>query len=151
MKVIFAIISLYLIYTLFRYCTSLVLLLRNKFYTEFLFKKIDILFKQRYNLIEKFLPNDKFAELTQAKSLSDELINIDRKIALNYLLENMITENSQPEFIQYKSLTEEIAILAKEYNKYAEKLKQNTEIYPASFLARLMNIKSVDFIKTTKI
>ena len=151
MKVIFAIISLYLIFTLLKYCTSLISLLKNRFYTDLLFKKIDILFKKRYDYIEKIIPQDQSAELIQLKSLSDEPINMDRKIALNCLLENIIKEDTQPEYVQYKNLTGDIAILAKEYNKYAEKLKQNTEVYPASFLARLMNIKPVDFIKTTKI
>ena len=50
----------------------------------------------------------------------------------------------------YNEVEEHIAAARRFYNSAANELKNAVEIFPSSFVARLMNIKAVDFFKVAE-
>ncbi len=150
---------------------------RNK--TQEAFSAIDIQLKKRYDLIpniltiaQKYMDHERnlLEEVTRLRTevmaLSSSYENIDRKIALdkqltqkmgqlNVAIENypeLKADQSMLTAMQtYNEVEEHIAAARRFYNSAANELKNAVEIFPSSFFARMMNIKSVDFFKAAEI
>ena len=102
---------------------------------------------------------------TDVMKLSSSFENIDRKIALDAQIAQkmkqfMVAVENYPQLkadqpmitaIQtYNEVEEHIAAARRFYNSAANELKNAVEIFPSSFVARLMNIKAVDFFKVAE-
>lgn len=146
---------------------------RNK--VQEAFSAIDVQLKKRYDLIpniltiaQKYMDHERnlIEEVTQlrvqAANIPNDFANIDKKIAIdNQLAQKMgqimvAVENypqlkaEQPMMTAmqtYNEVEEHIAAARRFYNSAANELKNAVEIFPSSFFARMMNIKSVDFFK----
>lgn len=146
---------------------------RNK--VQEAFSAIDVQLKKRYDLIpniltiaQKYMDHERnlIEEVTQlrvqATKIPNDFANIDKKIAIdNQLAQKMgqimvAVENypqlkaEQPMMTAmqtYNEVEEHIAAARRFYNSAANELKNAVEIFPSSFFARMMNIKSVDFFK----
>ena len=150
MKIFFLAVIIYFVYVLVRYIIGFISVVIHRKKAYILFREIDNLFKQRYTAMNEIFSEQKPNELIQLEGLNDDMCNIDRKLALNFLLENKISD-LQTSNETYVKLTNQIAKLADTYNKNALKLKTDTEVYPMSIIARMMEVRSVDFLKTTYI
>lgn len=149
---------------------------RNK--TQEAFSSIDVQLKKRYDLIpnlltiaQKYMDHERglIEEVTKLRTdvmkLSSSFENIDRKIALDAQIAQkmkqfMVAVENYPQLkadqpmitaIQtYNEVEEHIAAARRFYNSAANELKNAVEIFPSSFVARLMNIKAVDFFKVAE-
>lgn len=76
------------------------------------------------------------------------LKNIDRKIALNYIiiqaLDNGLEEGAKGAIEQLEA---SIKSDKEAYNKLASRLKYALEVFPSSYIGRLMEMRAVDFFK----
>ncbi len=146
---------------------------RNK--TQEAFSSIDVQLKKRYDLIpniltiaQKFMDHERglMEEVTklrtQAMEIPGNFENIDRKIALDGEIAKkmgqiMVAVENYPQLKSdqtmvtamqtYNEVEEHIAAARRFYNSAALELKNAVEIFPSSFFARMMNIKSTDFFK----
>lgn len=149
---------------------------RNK--TQEAFSAIDVQLKKRYDLIpnlltiaEKYMDHERglIEEVTKLRTdimkLSSSFENIDRKIALDAQIAQkmgqfMVAVENYPQLKAdqpmitamqtYNEVEEHIAAARRFYNSAANELKNAVEIFPSSFIARLMNIKAVDFFKAAE-
>ena len=149
---------------------------RNK--TQEAFSSIDVQLKKRYDLIpnlltiaQKYMDHERslIEEGTKLRTdvmkLSSSFENIDRKIALDAQIaqkmgEFMVAVENYPQLKAdqpmitamqtYNEVEEHIAAARRFYNSAANELKNAVEIFPSSFVARLMNIKAVDFFKVAE-
>ena len=149
---------------------------RNK--AQEAFSSIDVQLKKRYDLIpniltiaQKYMEHERgiMEEVTklrtQVMGLSSNFENIDRKIALdgesaNKMGQIMVAVENYPQLKAdqtmitamqtYNEVEEHIAAARRFYNSAANELKNAVEIFPSSFVARLMNIKAVDFFKVAE-
>lgn len=150
---------------------------RNK--VQEAFSAIDVQLKKRYDLIpniltiaQKYMDHERgiLEEVTklraQVMGISSSYENIDKKIALdNEISQKMgqikVAMENYPELKAdqtlvtaqqtYNEVEEHIAAARRFYNSAANELKNAVEIFPSSFIARMMNIKSVDFFKAAEI
>lgn len=149
---------------------------RNK--TQEAFSSIDVQLKKRYDLIpnlltiaQKYMDHERslIEEVTKLRTdvmkLSNSFENIDRKIALDAQIAKkmgqfMVAVENYPQLKAdqpmitamqtYNEVEEHIAAARRFYNSAANELKNAVEIFPSSFVARLMNIKAVDFFKVAE-
>lgn len=149
---------------------------RNK--TQEAFSSIDVQLKKRYDLIpnlltiaQKYMDHERslIEEVTKLRTdvmkLSSSFENIDRKIALDAQIAKkmgqfMVAVENYPQLKAdqpmitamqtYNEVEEHIAAARRFYNSAANELKNAVEIFPSSFVARLMNIKAVDFFKVAE-
>ncbi len=149
---------------------------RNK--TQEAFSSIDVQLKKRYDLIpnlltiaQKYMDHERslIEEVTKLRTdvmkLSSSFENIDRKIALDAQIAQkmgqfMVAVENYPQLKAdqpmitamqtYNEVEEHIAAARRFYNSAANELKNAVEIFPSSFVARLMNIKAVDFFKVAE-
>ena len=149
---------------------------RNK--TQESFSSIDVQLKKRYDLIpnlltiaQKYMDHERslIEEVTKLRTdvmkLSSSFENIDRKIALDAQIAQkmgqfMVAVENYPQLKAdqpmitamqtYNEVEEHIAAARRFYNSAANELKNAVEIFPSSFIARLMNIKAVDFFKVAE-
>ena len=149
---------------------------RNK--TQEAFSSIDVQLKKRYDLIpnlltiaQKYMDHERslIEEVTKLRTdvmkLSSSFENIDRKIALDTQIAQkmgqfMVAVENYPQLKAdqpmitamqtYNEVEEHIAAARRFYNSAANELKNAVEIFPSSFIARLMNIKAVDFFKVAE-
>jgi hypothetical protein len=79
------------------------------------------------------------------------LKTIDRKIALNYIVLQTLDDNIDE---GVKRVIREMEISIKEdkeaYNKLAYKLKYALEVFPSSYIGRLIEMRTLDFFKFLK-
>ena len=102
---------------------------------------------------------------TDVMKLSSSFENIDRKIELDAQIAQkmgqfMVAVENYPQLKAdqpmitamqtYNEVEEHIAAARRFYNSAANELKNAVEIFPSSFVARLMNIKAVDFFKVAE-
>lgn len=139
---------------------------------------IDVQLNKRYSLIpniltiaNKFMEHEKglmtevTALRTQAASLRSTADTIAKKIDLDNQIaakmgqimlnvENYPQLKSDQTMIQamqtYAEVEEHIAAARRFYNSAANELKNAVEIFPSSLFARMLNIKTVDFIKANE-
>ena len=139
---------------------------------------IDVQLKKRYDLIpniltiaNKFMEHEKslMEEVTalrnKAIALPNDMGSIDKKLALDAEIKSkmgqiMVAVENYPQLksdqtmitaVQtYNEVEEHIAAARRFYNSAANELKNAVEIFPSSFVARLMNIKAVDFFKVAE-
>lgn len=139
---------------------------------------IDVQLNKRYSLIpniltiaNKFMEHEKglmtevTALRTQAASLRSTADTIAKKIDLDNQIaakmgqimlnvENYPQLKSDQTMIQamqtYAEVEEHIAAARRFYNSAANELKNAVEIFPSSLFARMLNVKSVDFINATE-
>lgn len=79
------------------------------------------------------------------------LKNIDRKVALNYIILQSLDENIDEGAKNVIRELETSIISDKEtYNKYASKFRYAMEVFPSSFIGRLLEMRTVDFFKLIK-
>ena len=149
---------------------------RNK--AQEAFSSIDVQLKKRYDLIpniltiaQKYMEHERgiMEEVTklrtQVMGLSSNFENIDRKIALDGEIAKkmgqiMVAVENYPQLKAdqtmitamqtYNEVEEHIAAARRFYNSAANELKNAVEIFPSSLFARMLNIKTVDFIKATE-
>lgn len=150
---------------------------RNK--AQEAFASIDVQLKKRYDLIpniltiaQKYMDHERgiFEEVTklrtQVMGMSSSYENIDKKIALdNEIVQKMgqikVAMENYPELKadqtlvtaqqSYNEVEEHIAAARRFYNSAANELKNAVEIFPSSLIARMINIKAVDFFKAAEI
>ena len=143
------------------------------------FSSIDVQLKKRYDLIpniltiaQKFMEHERglMEEVTklrtQVMGLPSNFENIDRKIALDGEIANkmgqiMVAVENYPQLksdqtmvtaIQtYNEVEEHISAARRFYNSAANELKNAVEIFPSSLIARMINVKAVDFFKAAEI
>ena len=143
------------------------------------FSSIDVQLKKRYDLIpniltiaQKFMEHERglMEEVTklrtQVMGLPSNFENIDRKIALDGEIANkmgqiMVAVENYPQLksdqtmvtaIQtYNEVEEHISAARRFYNSAAKELKNAVEIFPSSLIARMINVKAVDFFKAAEI
>lgn len=149
---------------------------RNK--AQEAFSAIDVQLKKRYDLIpniltiaQKYMEHERgiMEEVTklrtQVMGLSSNFENIDRKIALDGEISKkmgqiMVAVENYPQLKAdqtmitamqtYNEVEEHIAAARRFYNSAANDLKNAVEIFPSSLVARMLNIKAVDFFKATE-
>lgn len=149
---------------------------RNK--ADEAFSAIDVQLKKRYDLIpniltiaQKYMEHERgiMEEVTklrtQVMGLSSNFENIDRKIALDgeiskkmgqiiVAVENYPQLKADQTMITamqtYNEVEEHIAAARRFYNSAANDLKNAVEIFPSSLVARMLNIKAVDFFKANE-
>ena len=142
------------------------------------FSSIDIQLKKRYDLIpniltiaQKFMEHERglmedITKLrTQVMNLPDNFESIDRKIALDRQIADkmgqiMVAVESYPQLKSdqamvtamqtYNEVEEHISAARRFYNSAANDLKNAVEIFPSSLIARLINVKSVDFFEISE-
>ena len=143
------------------------------------FSSIDIQLKKRYDLIpniltiaQKFMEHERglMEEVTklrtQVMGLPNNFENIDRKIALDGEIANkmgqiMVAVENYPQLKSdqtmvtamqtYNEVEEHISAARRFYNAAANELKNAVEIFPSSLIARMINVKAVDFFKAAEI
>lgn len=149
---------------------------RNK--ADEAFSAIDVQLKKRYDLIpniltiaQKYMEHERgiLEEVTklrtQVMGLSSNFENIDRKIALDGEISKkmgqiMVAVENYPQLKAdqtmitamqtYNEVEEHIAAARRFYNSAANDLKNAIEIFPSSLVARMLNIKAVDFFKANE-
>lgn len=149
---------------------------RNK--ADEAFSAIDVQLKKRYDLIpniltiaQKYMEHERgiMEEVTklrtQVMGLSSNFENIDRKIALDSEISKkmgqiMVAVENYPQLKAdqtmitamqtYNEVEEHIAAARRFYNSAANDLKNAVEIFPSSLVARMLNIKAVDFFKANE-
>ena len=149
---------------------------RNK--AQEAFSAIDVQLKKRYDLIpniltiaQKYMEHERviMEEVTklrtQVMGLSSNFENIDRKIALDGEISKkmgqiMVAVENYPQLKAdqtmitamqtYNEVEEHIAAARRFYNSAANDLKNAVEIFPSSLVARMLNIKAVDFFKANE-
>ena len=149
---------------------------RNK--TMEAFSSIDVQLKKRYDLIpniltiaQKYMDHERglMEEVTklrtQVMGLPTNFENIDRKIALDGQIADkmgqlMVAVENYPQIKAdqtmltamqtYNEVEEHISAARRFYNSAANELKNAVEIFPSSLIARMVNIKAVDFFKATE-
>lgn len=149
---------------------------RNK--ADEAFSAIDVQLKKRYDLIpniltiaQKYMEHERgiMEEVTklrtQVMGLSSNFENIDRKIALDGEISKkmgqiMVAVENYPQLKAdqtmitamqtYNEVEEHIAAARRFYNSAANDLKNAVEIFPSSLVARMLNIKAVDFFKANE-
>ena len=143
------------------------------------FSSIDVQLKKRYDLIpniltivQKFMEHERglMEEVTklrtQVMGLPNNFENIDRKIALDGEIANkmgqiMVAVENYPQLKSdqtmvtamqtYNEVEEHISAARRFYNAAANELKNAVEIFPSSLIARMINVKAVDFFKAAEI
>ena len=168
-SVIIAVIIIAWIYGMY---TSLIMK-RNK--TQEAFSAIDVQLKKRYDLIpniltiaQKYMDHERglMEEVTklrtQVMGIPSNFENIDRKIALDAQIAQkmgqiMVAVENYPQvkadqtmmtaMQTYNEVEEHIAAARRFYNSAANELKNAVEIFPSSLIARMINVKAVDFFK----
>ncbi len=143
------------------------------------FSSIDVQLKKRYDLIpniltiaQKFMEHERglMEEVTklrtQVMGLPSNFENIDRKIALDGEIANkmgqiMVAVENYPQLKSdqtmvtamqtYNEVEEHISAARRFYNSAANELKNAVEIFPSSLIARMINVKAVDFFKAAEI
>lgn len=143
------------------------------------FSSIDVQLKKRYDLIpniltivQKFMEHERglMEEVTklrtQVMGLPNNFENIDRKIALDGEIANkmgqiMVAVENYPQLKSdqtmvtamqtYNEVEEHISAARRFYNSAANELKNAVEIFPSSLIARMINVKAVDFFKAAEI
>lgn len=153
-------------------------LIRKRNKAQEAFYSIDVQLKKRYDLIpniltiaQKYMEHERevLEEVTKLRTqvigLSSSFENIDRKIALDGEIvkkmgQIMVTLENYPQLKAdktmlvamqtYNEVEEHIAAARRFYNSAANELKNVVEIFPSSLMARMLNIKTVDFIKATE-
>ena len=143
------------------------------------FSSIDVQLKKRYDLIpniltiaQKFMEHERglMEEITklrtQVMGLPNNFENIDRKIALDGEIANkmgqiMVVVENYPQLKSdqtmvtamqtYNEVEEHISAARRFYNAAANDLKNAVEIFPSSLIARMINVKAVDFFKAAEI
>ena len=146
---------------------------RNK--TQEAFSAIDVQLKKRYDLIpniltiaQKYMDHERglMEEVTklrtQVMGIPDGFENIDKKIALDTQIAQkmgqiMVAVENYPQvkadqtmitaMQTYNEVEEHIAAARRFYNSAANELKNAVEIFPSSLIARMINVKAVDFFK----
>ena len=114
------------------------------------FKKLELLLKKRYAMLEKILSKtDTTKYLKELESLPDGIKFLNRKLALNYIISQDLVQNYDETILpeEYRVLNAEINCLGNIYNNRATRLKISVEVFPTALMARLMNIKTVDFYR----
>ena len=114
------------------------------------FKKLEQLLIKRYGILDSIVKSEESKKyLEELKSLPQGMKFLNRKLALNYLLTKCIKqENSGEEFPdEYKITTAQLQNFGDVYNNRADILKRAVEIFPKSFYARFLNIKTVDYYR----
>ena len=142
------------------------------------FSSIDVQLKKRYDLIpniltiaQKYMDHERglMEEVTklrtQAVNIPDGFENIDRKIALDTQIAQkmgqfMVAVENYPQLKAdqpmmtamqtYNEVEEHIAAARRFYNSAALELKNAVEIFPSSLIARMINVKAVDFFKAAE-
>ncbi len=142
------------------------------------FSSIDVQLKKRYDLIpniltiaQKYMDHERglMEEVTklrtQVMGLPTNFENIDRKIALDGQIADkmgqlMIAVENYPQvkadqtmitaMQTYNEVEEHISAARRFYNSAANELKNAVEIFPSSLIARMINVKAVDFFKATE-
>lgn len=142
------------------------------------FSSIDVQLKKRYDLIpnlltiaQKYMDHERglLEEVTklrnQAVNIPDGFENIDRKIALDTQIAQkmgqfMVAVENYPQLKAdqpmmtamqtYNEVEEHIAAARRFYNSAALELKNAVEIFPSSLIARMINVKAVDFFKAAE-
>lgn len=150
-------------------------LIKKKNKAKEAFSSIDVQLKKRYDLIpnvlfiaNKFMEHERglldditrlraqAAKLPAELSNAEQTLNLDKEITtkmgqLMVNVENYPQLKSDQTMIQamqtYNEQEEHIAAARRFYNSAALELKNAVEIFPSSFFARMMNIKSTDFFK----
>lgn len=144
---------------------------RNK--VQEAFASIDVQLKKRYDLIpnilaiaKRFMEHERelFEDITklrvEAMSLSSGIQNIDKKLNIeNQIAKKMeqiiVAAENYPQLKSdqtmvtamqtYNEVEEHISAARRFYNSAVNELKNAVEIFPSSFFAKILNIKSVDF------
>ncbi|MBR6127546.1 hypothetical protein IKQ21_07675 [bacterium] len=114
------------------------------------FKKLESLLNKRYGILDNMMISDDNKKyLEELKSLPKGIKYLNRKLALNYILSKTVNESLSDENLpdEYKIVNAELANIGEIYNKDADILKRAVEIFPKSFYARFLNIKSVDYYR----
>lgn len=153
-------------------------LIRKRNKAQEAFYSIDVQLKKRYDLIpniltiaQKYMEHERevLEEVTKLRTqvigLSSSFENIDRRIALDGEIvkkmgQIMVTLENYPQLKAdktmlvamqtYNEVEEHIAAARRFYNSAANELKNVVEVFPSSLMARMLNIKTVDFIKATE-
>ena len=133
-----------------------------------LFKKLDLKLNARYGLaieLSKIINDSNKQEYiskicNHLRVLTNDYKNIDRKLALNIEISSFVKQAIerikkdnylQTEYInlieEYQVLENDISELSIKYNQIAKKLRKYVDIFPTSFIARLVNIKYTDLYK----
>ncbi len=146
---------------------------RNK--VQEAFSSVDVQLKLRYDLIpniltiaQKFMEHEKnlIKEVTELRTeiikLNSDFSNMDKKFSLDNEIANKMNQiivaaenypqlKSDSTMIQamqtYSEVESHIAAARRFYNSAANDLKNAIEIFPSSIIARLCNIRHVDFFK----
>ena len=146
-KIISLILVIYLVWFVFKFIMLIVtnITALNAFY------KVEQLLNKRYEIIASILAksnndNEEIAKyLEELKNLPKGKKFLNRKLALNYVLTSMLPENIESD--EYRVVTLELKTLGDIYNHKADKLKVCTEVFPASFYARFLRIKPLDYYR----
>lgn len=108
------------------------------------FKELEKLFIKRYELFEN-ISSEGQKYIEELKTLPVGIKFLNRKLALNYIVTEIYKKEEMNESEGLANINAEIFKLGQIYNKRALKLKNLTEIFPASFYARFLRIKPIDF------
>lgn len=154
-KIILIVLCVFCVWIILNY----IILIIKQMQTMNMFKKMDLLLIKKYTFLTKFLSNPDFSNdknVIEICKYLNELVNlpqgckfINRKLALNYIISNLLEpvfkiKNIPDEYKLIKSELENYGVI---YNNNASKLKYRVEIFPTSIIARLLNIKTVDFYR----
>ena len=143
-KIALFILALFFIWFLFNY----VLLILKNGAVMTAFKKLEKLLIKRYDIVSKIgVPQETGRYLEELKNLPTGTKFLNRKLALNYIVTKSINGIPQGLSDEYKIINAELFALGEDYNQKAQKLKFATEVFPTSFVARFINIKTVDFYR----
>ena len=146
-SVLLVIICVYI----FWLCLNFILLIIKNSRALNTFKKLEQLLIKRYDLFEKLpLPEETQKYVQELKSLPAGVKFLNRKLALNYIVTCAVADINPELSDEYKIITAELNNLGEIYNKRAMSLKMATEIFPKSFYARFLRIKTIDFYRTTE-
>lgn len=154
-------------------------LIKKKNKAKEAFSSIDVQLKKRYDLIpnvlfiaNKFMEHERglLDDITrlraQASKLPAELnnaeqtLNLDKEITtkmgqLMVNVENYPQLKSDQTMVTamqtYNEVEEHISAARRFYNAAANELKNAVEIFPSSLIARMINVKAVDFFKAAEI
>lgn len=144
--IILTVISVYILWLILNF----VLLIYKNANTLNTFKKLEQLFIKRYEIWDKFTLSEECRKyLEELKSLPQGIKFLNRKLALNYVISEQIRQNISQEELpdECKIINAELSNIGEIYNDRADILKRAVEIFPKSFFARFLNIKSTDYYR----
>ncbi len=157
--VLFSIVSLFLLVLILYCCCCFILILKNNTVIK-AFNDVDTLLKKRYAILldivngiksDSELKEEIIKLRTEVILLGTKRENIDRRIALDCELAKktaeLLKDNSLIDIGEYSKINQDVVQSQKIYNAKAENLKHAILVFPTSFAARLLRIKTLDLFR----